>query len=179
MTMLWTGPELLSALGAEVVGALPSGVSGMSIDTRTLQRGDVFFALSGENRDGHAFVEAAFATGAAAAVVTRSNASALSAFGPLLVVDDVLRAMERLGVASRARMAGRVAAVTGSVGKTSTKEALRHALARQGATHASVASYNNHWGVPLTLARMPRETEFGVFEIGMNHPSRSCRSRAS
>ncbi len=170
MNMLWTHTDALAGLGAACVGRPPAGLSGMSIDTRTLQAGDLFFALAGENRDGHAFVEAAFRAGAAAAVVTAPNADALKAFGPLYVVDDVLKAMERLGAASRARMGGRVAAITGSVGKTSTKEALRHVLARQGATHASVASYNNHWGVPLTLARMPAGTAFGVFEIGMNHP---------
>jgi UDP-N-acetylmuramoyl-tripeptide--D-alanyl-D-alanine ligase len=170
MTMLWTHADVLAGLGATLAGAPPVGVSGMSIDTRTLERGDLFFALSGENRDGHAFVEAAFGAGAAAAVVTPANVVALGHLGPLYVVDDVLKAMERLGLASRARMQGRVVGVTGSVGKTSTKEALRHVLARQGATHASVASYNNHWGVPLTLARMPAATQFGVFEIGMNHP---------
>jgi UDP-N-acetylmuramoyl-tripeptide--D-alanyl-D-alanine ligase len=170
MTALWTRDDLIAGLRASVPGEAPESVSGMSIDTRTLQPGDLFFALAGENRDGHAFIEAAFKAGAAAAVVTGANAPALARFGPLLVVDDVLAAMERLGAAARARMAGRVVAVTGSVGKTSTKEALRHVLARQGETHASVASYNNHWGVPLTLARMPAATEFGVFEIGMNHP---------
>lgn len=168
--MLWSHPKLLAGLRATLVGAPPAGVSGMSIDTRTLQPGDLFLALQGENRDGHDFVESAFKAGAAAAVVTAPNVDRLRASGPLYVVDDVLRALERLGQASRARMRGRVAAVTGSVGKTSTKEALRHVLARQGLTHASVASYNNHWGVPLTLARMPRETAYGVFEIGMNHP---------
>jgi UDP-N-acetylmuramoyl-tripeptide--D-alanyl-D-alanine ligase len=168
--MLWSHADVMAGLGAQFVGAPPAGVSGMSIDTRTLAAGDLFFALQGESRDGHAFVEAALAKGAAAAVVTASNVDTLKAFGALYVVDDVLLAMERLGRASRARTGGRVASVTGSVGKTSTKEALRHVLSRQGATHASVASYNNHWGVPLTLARMPRDTQFGVFEIGMNHP---------
>ncbi len=170
MTALWLKDELLTALGAKASDGAPAQVSGMSIDTRTLEKGDLFFALQGENRDGHDFVENAFKAGAAAAVVTAPNVARLKGFGPLLVVDDVLKGMERLGRASRARMTGRVVAVTGSVGKTSTKEALRHVLARQGATHASVASYNNHWGVPLTLARMPKATEFGVFEIGMNHP---------
>jgi UDP-N-acetylmuramoyl-tripeptide--D-alanyl-D-alanine ligase len=170
MTMLWTAAALASGLQAKLEGLPPSGVSGMSIDTRSLQKGDLFFALQGEARDGHTFVEAAFKAGAAAAVVTAPNVHALKAFGPLYVVDDVLSAMERLGQAARARMKGRVLAVTGSVGKTSTKEALRHVLSRQGATHASIASYNNHWGVPLTLARMPRDTRYGVFEIGMNHP---------
>jgi UDP-N-acetylmuramoyl-tripeptide--D-alanyl-D-alanine ligase len=170
MTMLWNHADIIIGLGATLTGAAPAGVSGMSIDTRTLEPGDLFFALQGEARDGHAFVEAALAKGAAAAVVTAPNVDALKGFGALYVVDDVLAAMERLGRAARARMRGRVAAVTGSVGKTSTKEALRHVLSRQGATHASVASYNNHWGVPLTLARMPAATEYGVFEIGMNHP---------
>jgi UDP-N-acetylmuramoyl-tripeptide--D-alanyl-D-alanine ligase len=169
MTALWTSDELLTGLGATAIGLVPA-VSGMSIDTRSIARGDLFFALQGENRDGHAFVEAAFAAGAAAAVVTQANVSALKGFGPLCVVPDALAAMERLAEAARRRMHGRVVAVTGSVGKTSTKEALLHVLSRQGATHASVASYNNHWGVPLTLARMPRDTAFGVFEIGMNHP---------
>jgi UDP-N-acetylmuramoyl-tripeptide--D-alanyl-D-alanine ligase len=170
MNLLWTHAALAKGLGATLVGRAPAGVSGMSIDTRTLAKGDLFFALQGESRDGHAFVEAAFKAGAAAAVVTAPNVDALKALGPLYVVDDALKAMERLGIASRARMHGRVLAVTGSVGKTSTKEALRHVLSRQGETHASIASYNNHWGVPLTLARMPAETQFGVFEIGMNHP---------
>ncbi|MGL4239857.1 MAG: UDP-N-acetylmuramoylalanyl-D-glutamyl-2,6-diaminopimelate--D-alanyl-D-alanine ligase, partial [Beijerinckiaceae bacterium] len=169
MTALWTADDLRKGLGAETEGRVPA-VTGMSIDTRTIAKGDLFFALAGENRDGHEFVEAAFAAGAAAAVITRPNVDKLKQLGPLLIVDDVLKAMERLGVASRARMNGRVVAITGSVGKTSTKEALRHVLARQGETHASIASYNNHWGVPLTLARMPEATQYGVFEIGMNHP---------
>ncbi len=170
MTMLWSHRDVMAGLGAKFVGVPPGGVSGMSIDTRTLAAGDLFFALQGEARDGHDFVEAALEKGAAAAVVTETNVAQLKTFGALYVVDDVLLAMERLGRAARSRMSGRVAAVTGSVGKTSTKEALRHVLSRQGATHASVASYNNHWGVPLTLARMPQDTAFGVFEIGMNHP---------
>jgi UDP-N-acetylmuramoyl-tripeptide--D-alanyl-D-alanine ligase len=170
MNMLWSHADLMAGLGATLVGTAPSGVSGMSIDTRTLRSGNLFFALQGESRDGHTFVEGALAKGAAAAVVTAPNVKALKGFGALYVVDDVLAAMERLGRASRVRMQGRVVAVTGSVGKTSTKEALRHVLSRQGETHASVASYNNHWGVPLTLARMPQNTEYGVFEIGMNHP---------
>ncbi|MGL4634936.1 MAG: UDP-N-acetylmuramoylalanyl-D-glutamyl-2,6-diaminopimelate--D-alanyl-D-alanine ligase [Beijerinckiaceae bacterium] len=169
MTMLWTHDDLLSGLGAVLVGKAPAGVSGMSIDTRTIAPGDLFFALQGESRDGHEFVQMALEKGAAAAVVTAPNVDALKGFGALYVVDDALLAMERLGRASRARMQGRVLTVTGSVGKTSTKEALLHVLARQGMTHASVASYNNHWGVPLTLARMAKDTEYGVFEVGMNH----------
>jgi UDP-N-acetylmuramoyl-tripeptide--D-alanyl-D-alanine ligase len=168
--MLWTHDTLLAGLDAALAGQAPVGVSGMSIDTRSIQKGDLFFALQGESRDGHAFVEAAFKAGAGAAVVTQPNVAALKDFGPLYVVNDVLGAMERLGRASRARVSCPLVAVTGSVGKTSTKEALRHVLSKQGNTHASVASYNNHWGVPLTLSRMPADTQFGVFEIGMNHP---------
>jgi UDP-N-acetylmuramoyl-tripeptide--D-alanyl-D-alanine ligase len=167
---LWTGAELEAAMGARSVGAPVTGAVGLSIDTRTLATGDLFFALSGENRDGHAFVPAAFAAGAAAAVVRLDRADELAAHGPLLAVPDVLAAMEALGRAARARVDATVVAVTGSVGKTSTKEALRHVFSRAGATHASVASYNNHWGVPLTLGRMPAGTRHAIFEIGMNHP---------
>jgi UDP-N-acetylmuramoyl-tripeptide--D-alanyl-D-alanine ligase len=144
-------------------------VHGVSIDTRTLQPGDLFFAIRGDANDGHAFVEKAFEKGAAAAVVDEAHADALKGFGTLFVVHDVLRAMEDLGRAARRRMTGMVVAITGSVGKTSTKEMLKGVVASFGKVHASVASYNNHWGVPLTLARMPAETSFGIFEIGMNH----------
>lgn len=166
---LWTGFGLMAPLGARMVGAVPAGVSGISIDTRTLQPGDLFIAIQGEAGDGHAHVRTAFAKGAAAAVVDEAHATALRDAGPLYVVDDTLLAMRRLGQAGRARSKAKIIAVTGSVGKTSTKEALRLVLAGAGETHASVASYNNHWGVPLTLARMPRTAAFGVFEIGMNH----------
>lgn len=167
MTALWTS----AALTAATHGHWPAGsaaVNGLSIDTRTLQRGDLFVALK-DVRDGHEFVRNAFAAGAAAALVDAAHAKGLVGAGPLLVVEQVLAGLERLGQAGRARMHGRVIAVTGSVGKTSTKEMLRTVFEPQGATHASVASYNNHWGVPLTLARMPAKTEFGIFEVGMNH----------
>ncbi|ACK52370.1 UDP-N-acetylmuramoylalanyl-D-glutamyl-2,6-diaminopimelate/D-alanyl-D-alanyl ligase [Methylocella silvestris BL2] len=168
---LWTGLGLVAPLEARISGGAPRrGATGVSIDTRTLCPGDLFFAISGFNSDGHDYVAAALEKGALAAVVDEAHAESLARLGPLYVVrDDVLAALERLGVAARARTRARIAAVTGSVGKTSTKEALRLALSAAGRTHASVASYNNHWGVPLTLARMPRQTEFGVFEIGMNH----------
>ena len=148
-----------------------SAVTGVSIDTRTLQPGDLFIALTGDRRDGHEFVKAAFEKGAAAALVRADRVSSLSTGGPLIPVDDTLAALIEIGAASRARLSSdaRVVAVTGSVGKTGTKEALRLILAKQGATHASVASYNNHFGVPLTLARMDQATKFGIFEIGMNH----------
>ncbi|TFZ58417.1 UDP-N-acetylmuramoylalanyl-D-glutamyl-2,6-diaminopimelate--D-alanyl-D-alanine ligase [Methylorubrum sp. Q1] len=170
---LWTPAALEAATGGRLIGA-PRAVTGASIDTRSLEPGDLFFAIRGEARDGHDFVPAALGKGAGAAVVSASRASEFADAGPVLAVpgegdDPVLDAMRRLGLAARARTGAAIVAVTGSVGKTGTKEALRHVLSAQGATHASVASYNNHWGVPLTLTRMPEATRFGVFEIGMNH----------
>lgn len=169
-SVLWSSLGLVGPLAARVSGAVPrGGIAGISIDSRTVQPGELFFAIKGANSDGHDYVGAAFENGAAAAVVDEAHAGALRTLGPLYVVADVLAALERLGSSARARSAARIAAVTGSAGKTSTKEALRLVLAQAGASHASVASYNNHWGVPLTLARMPKATRFGIFEIGMNH----------
>jgi UDP-N-acetylmuramoyl-tripeptide--D-alanyl-D-alanine ligase len=167
---LWPMADFLAAMSAEPRGALPETVTGISIDTRSLTPGDAFFAIRGEARDGHEFVEAALKAGASVAVVDPDHAPALAPFGPLAVVPDVLKGLEALGMARRAELSARVVAVTGSVGKTGTKEALRHVLSRQGETHAPIASYNNHWGVPLTLARTPRSVRFGVYEIGMNAP---------
>jgi UDP-N-acetylmuramoyl-tripeptide--D-alanyl-D-alanine ligase len=167
---LWTSLGLIGPLSARVSGSIPRrGVTGISIDTRTLGEGELFFAIKGPNSDGHDFVGAAFDKGAVAAVVDEPHAKVLKELGPLYVVNDVLPSLERLGIAARERSNARIVAVTGSVGKTSTKEALRLALAQTGAVHASIASYNNHWGVPLTLARMPKNTAFGIYEIGMNH----------
>ena len=171
---LWTGEEACEAMQARCIGALPARIEGISIDTRSLKPGDLFFAITGEARDGHDFVVAALEKGAAAAVIARDKAEALAASceslpGALFVVPDTLAAMEDLGRAARARSNARIIAITGSVGKTGSKEAMRLLLSRSGRTHASAASYNNHWGVPLTLARMPRDSEYGVFEIGMNH----------
>ncbi|MBE0453940.1 UDP-N-acetylmuramoyl-tripeptide--D-alanyl-D-alanine ligase [Roseovarius autotrophicus] len=163
---LWTAAEAAAATGGSISGDWRA--TGVSIDTRTLQPGDLFVALSAA-RDGHEFVAQALAKGAAAALVSRIPEGAPKG-APLLLVADVQAALEALGRAGRARMRGRVISVTGSVGKTSTKEMLRAVLSHQGRTHAAEASYNNHWGVPLTLARMPAETEFAVIEIGMNHP---------
>jgi UDP-N-acetylmuramoyl-tripeptide--D-alanyl-D-alanine ligase len=165
---LWTQDEIVTATGARV-GAGFAQATGASIDTRTLEPGDLYFAIKGDVHDGHDFVPAALEKGASAAVVSQDKAAAFEGSDRLIVVPDVLEAMRQLGSAARKRTDAKIVAITGSVGKTGTKEAMRLALSRQGATHASVASYNNHWGVPLTLARMPRETEFGVFEIGMNH----------
>jgi len=169
MNALWTEAELARALGSPSA-PLDVPVEGVSIDTRTLRPGDLFFAIKGEASDGHDFVARAFEAGAAAAVISRPRAPSLAAHETTFAVDDTLRAMERLGRAARARATARVVAVTGSVGKTSAKEMLRAALGRSGPTHASAASYNNHWGVPLTLARLPSNAAYAVIEIGMNHP---------
>lgn len=163
---LWTSQDAVAATGGRTTCAWSAG--GVSIDTRTIAQGDLFVALEAA-RDGHDFVAAALEKGAAAALVSRIP-EGLDETAPLLIVADVLEGLEALGVAARARTDARVVAVTGSVGKTSTKEMLRAMLSEQGRTHASVASYNNHWGVPLTLARMPVDTQFAVIEIGMNHP---------
>ena len=163
---LWTSAEAAEATGGRVTATWTA--TGVSIDTRTLQPGDLFVALTAA-RDGHDFVAQALDKGAAAALVSRVP-DGLAEDAPLLVVDDVQTGLEALGVASRKRTQAKVVGVTGSVGKTSTKEMLRTVLGAHGAVHAAQASYNNHWGVPLTLARMPRDTEFAVIEIGMNHP---------
>jgi UDP-N-acetylmuramoyl-tripeptide--D-alanyl-D-alanine ligase len=168
MSHLWTLEAMTAAMRAEGVGVLPADVNGISIDSRTLLKGDAFFAIKGGNRDGHDFVEGALKAGAGLVVIER-NQRGRFADAPLLIVPDVLEALRDLARAARDRMHAKVIAVTGSVGKTGTKEALRLALSPEGETHASAASYNNHWGVPLSLARCPAGTKYAVFEIGMNH----------
>lgn len=164
--VLWRSEDAEAATGGRATR--PFAATGVSIDTRTLRAGELFVALK-DVRDGHDFVAAALAKGAAAALVSRVP-EGVAEDAPLLIVPDVLRGLEDLGRAARARTKARVVGITGSVGKTSTKEMLRAILGGQGRVHAAEASYNNHWGVPLTLARMPEETEFAVIEIGMNHP---------
>ncbi|EHH08393.1 UDP-N-acetylmuramoylalanyl-D-glutamyl-2, 6-diaminopimelate/D-alanyl-D-alanyl ligase, partial [Mesorhizobium amorphae CCNWGS0123] len=150
---------------------MPEGISGISIDSRSLQPGDAFFAIKGEVMDGHDFATAAVKAGAGVLVVAEGKLPSLGRLtAPMIVVQDVLAALEKLGVAARARSNARIIAVTGSAGKTTTKEALRHVLSAVGKVHASAQSFNNHWGVPLTLARMPADCDYAVFEIGMNHP---------
>jgi len=159
---LWTSAEIIAATGGGANGAA-FAATGVSIDTRTIQPGDLFVALAGV-RDGHDFIEQALAKGAAGALATRDGA------GDRILVGDTLVALEQMGVAARDRSPkARRGAVTGSVGKTSVTQAVAAGLALAGPSHASVESYNNHIGVPLTLARMPRGTARGVFEIGMNH----------
>ncbi len=167
---LWRCDEMLAAMQATPVGALPAAITGISIDSRSVHPGEAYFAIKGDVLDGHKFVAMAGKAGAGLAVVSEEKAPELHNAGvPLLIVDNVLEALERLGLAARARTKAKIIAITGSVGKTSTKEALRHVLAAMGPVHASVASFNNHWGVPLTLARMPADVRFGIFEVGMNH----------
>ncbi|MCP5036786.1 MAG: UDP-N-acetylmuramoyl-tripeptide--D-alanyl-D-alanine ligase [Rhodobacteraceae bacterium] len=166
MSVLWTSEEAVAATGG--TSAVAWRASGVSIDTRTVEPGDLFVALK-DQRDGHDFVADALDKGAAAALVSRVP-EGVSADAPLLLVGDVLSALEDMGRAARARTRAKVIGVTGSVGKTGTKEMLRKALEAQGRVHAAERSFNNHWGVPLTLARMPTDTDFAVIEIGMNHP---------
>lgn len=165
MSALWTSDEVAEALGTVI--AVPFEANGVTFDSRAVGDGDLFFALKGETTDGHAFVAEAMKHGAAAAVVSRDvkNAS-----GTLIRVPDTMKALEGLGRAARRRSKARIASVTGSVGKTSTKDALRAMLSAQAPTSASAASFNNHVGVPISLALLPREARYGVFEIGMNHP---------
>jgi UDP-N-acetylmuramoyl-tripeptide--D-alanyl-D-alanine ligase len=163
---LWSSEEAAAATKGR--SAVAWNAYGVSIDTRTLQSGDLFVALQGDNRDGHEFVPAALSKGAAAALVSRALKD-LAADAPLLLVGDTQQGLEALGRASRERSSAKIVAVTGSAGKTTTKEMLRLILAGAGSVAASAASYNNHWGVPLSLARMPRTSGYGVFELGMNH----------
>jgi UDP-N-acetylmuramoyl-tripeptide--D-alanyl-D-alanine ligase len=166
---LWTVDAMAAAMGAERHGALPQSVPGLSIDSRTVVEGEAFFAIT-DRRDGHEFVASALAGGAGLAVVAAEKRAQFGAETPLLIVPDVLASLRDLAAAARARTAAKVIAVTGSVGKTGTKEALRLALSKDGETHASIASYNNHWGVPLSLARCPESARYAVLEMGMNHP---------
>jgi UDP-N-acetylmuramoyl-tripeptide--D-alanyl-D-alanine ligase len=164
---LWTATEAAQAMRGNAQGG-DWFAWGVATDSRTLTGGDLFFALEGATHDGHDHIAGAFAGGAAAAVVHRVP-DGIAPDAKLVVVDDTLAALGRLGRAARARTTAKVAAITGSVGKTGTKEALRLVLADQSPTHASVSSYNNYVGVPLSLARMPADSAYGVFEVGMNH----------
>ena len=173
---LWTFDEFITAMRGRPTGTTAPAIEGISIDSRTLAVGDAFFAIRGEALDGHDYVGKAAAQGAALAVIAEDRLAALGRLTlPLVVVSDVLSALEALGRAARARTAARIAAITGSVGKTTTKEMLARVLGASGPTHFSPASFNNHWGVPLTLARMPAQSQFGVFELGMNHAGEITR----
>lgn len=168
MTVLWTAADAALATGG--ANTAPWTAARVSIDTRSLAAGDLFVALhgAGANRDGHDFVAAAFEKGAAAAMVDRAIPG-LPRAAPVLRVADTLAGLGALGAFARARTAARILAVTGSVGKTGTKEALRLALGACGTAFASAGSLNNHWGAPLSLAQMPPGSDYGIFELGMNH----------
>ena len=161
---LWSSTEAEAATLGKASARF--SVNGLSIDTRTIKEGDLFVALKGDARDGHDFVRAALDAKAGAALVSHIPEGVS---GPLLTVANTQRGLEDLARAARARSNAKILAVTGSAGKTTTKEILRHALNGLGRTHVSAASYNNHWGVPLSLASLPADAEYGVFEIGMNH----------
>ncbi len=163
---LWTAKDAALATGG--TASNDWSATGVSIDTRTLEPGDLFIALKGPNFDGHKFAADALKKGAAAVMVDH-RPDPVTEDAPVLLVEDTLSGLQALGNASRQRTAAKIVAVTGSAGKTGTKDALFRALSAQGATTASAASYNNHWGVPLSLARMAPDDRFGVFEIGMNH----------
>ncbi|MFI5030942.1 MAG: UDP-N-acetylmuramoyl-tripeptide--D-alanyl-D-alanine ligase [Reyranellales bacterium] len=166
MSALWTSDEVARALSPIAMSA-PFEANGVTFDSRAVAAGDIFFALPGETTDGHAFVANALSRGAAVAVVSRAM---MGAADRLIRVPDTLKALVALGHAGRKRSVARIASVTGSVGKTSTKDAMRAILSAQAPTSASTASFNNHVGVPISLARLPRDARYGVFEIGMNHP---------
>lgn len=160
---LWSHKDAQKATGGIATGEWVA--AGVSIDSRTVKKGDLFIALIGENNDGHDYIAQAFANGAAAAVVSREGKTD----SPVLKVEDTLKALEKLAAAARARSGATIIGVTGSVGKTGTKELLATAFSALGQTHASQKSYNNLWGVPLTLASMDAGCDFGIFEMGMNH----------
>ncbi len=171
MAALWTAHDAAAATGGAAAAPADTGwlASGVAIDSRAIAADDLFVALKGPNFDGHDFVAQSLGAGAAAALVSHTPDD-LPNGAPLLLVADTMAALEALGRAARARSSARICAITGSVGKTGTKEALRLALSGQAATTANLGSLNNHWGVPLSLARLAADSAFGIFEIGMNHP---------
>lgn len=164
--VIWTSAEAVAATGGHATHEFAA--TGVSIDTRTLQKGQAFLALKGDKLDGHDYVEAAFKAGASVAIVAKGYKPKDAAW-PLLQVEDTMQALEALGKASRDRTKAAIIGVTGSAGKTGTKEMIAVMLGASGKTHASKKSFNNHWGVPLSLANLPKDARFAVFEMGMNH----------
>ena len=167
-SLSWSAESVIRAVRGQCLHEQSWHAEGVSIDSRTLKRGDLFVALQGPDLDGHAYVAKAMEAGAAAAIVARQP-EGVGASSPLVFVEDTFKALEDLGQAGRLRAKARIVAVTGSVGKTGTKEMLRRALSAVGDTYANEGSLNNHWGVPLSLARLPEAARFGVLEMGMNH----------
>ncbi|WP_455473788.1 UDP-N-acetylmuramoyl-tripeptide--D-alanyl-D-alanine ligase [Bartonella sp. B30(2025)] len=170
MIALWDKQTLLTAMKGFTIGCIPETFSGVSIDSRTLVKGDIFFCIKGDRFDGHDFAAQAYAQGAGAVVIAQDHLPEVEKLSlPFIVVPDVLQALEKLAQAARKRSKAKIIAITGSVGKTTTKEILKQTLETVGKVHANPASFNNCWGVPLTLARMPVDSDYGIFEIGMNH----------
>ena len=167
MARLFTVGEIIAATGGRAEGLTGDSVCSLSIDSREIAPEGLFIAIKGDRFDGHDFVASALENGAVAALVSQEKADGLG--DRLIVVPDALQGLVDLAKAARGRSSAQIVAVTGSAGKTTTKEAIRAVLSSAGATHASIKSFNNHWGVPLTVARMPEDARFGVFEIGMNH----------
>ncbi len=163
---LWSAADILKATHGQSESVNWS-VNGLSIDSRTLKKGDLFIALEGPEQDGHRFIEQAVLAGAAGVLVHQSH---IKSSVPVIKVHDTQKALIELGQAGRIRSKAKIVGITGSVGKTSTKEMLRLVLSASGNTHASEASFNNHWGVPFSLAKLPIKADFGIFEMGMNHP---------
>ena len=163
--MIWTASEMIKATSGQIKGASDWSVTGLALDNRKTQKGDVFIALEGENHDGHDYAEAAYDAGAVAALVSREMPSDI----PQIIVDNTQTALEGLARHARQRCSAQIVAITGSVGKTGTKHIVSSCLSALGHTHASQGNYNNHIGAPLSLALMPRDTDYGVFELGMNH----------
>jgi UDP-N-acetylmuramoyl-tripeptide--D-alanyl-D-alanine ligase len=171
MKTLWTFKDALEALHNRGVKSTHNAAweaTGVAIDSRTVKPGDLFIALQGPNQDGHLYIEKALAAGAVA-VLGHKKPNDYSGQKPLLMVDDTFKALQDLGTFSRQRAQGKIIAVTGSVGKTGSKEQLRLILSMHAETYANEGSFNNHWGVPLSLARLPDDARYGVFELGMNH----------
>lgn len=167
--VLWPAEELIEGLNGELIAGELQAADGISIDSRDIAQHDAFFAIKGDLFDGHDYAQKAAENGASVVVISDAECKVEADGVACILVDDVLASLGRLAVAARARTKAKIVAITGSVGKTSTKEFLRACLEVCGKTHASIKSFNNHWGVPISLARMPKDTEFGVFEIGMNH----------
>jgi len=168
MTSLWTVAEAVTATGGRAERLADGDLSSVSIDSREIEPGALFVAIKGDKLDGHDYVKTALDAGASAALVSQAWFKT-NGGEKLIVVADPLEGLRGLARAARARTTAKIVAVTGSAGKTTTKEAIRTVLSAAGPTHYSIKSFNNHWGVPLMLARMPREAEYGGFEIGMNH----------
>lgn len=168
MADLFSIEELIEVTGGHAENINVDAISSISIDSRTISEGALYVAIKGDRFDGHGFVHKAVVNGAAATLVSEEKARELAGL-PLIIVDDPLAGLVKIAKAARARSKAKIVAITGSAGKTTTKSMVAEILSRVGGTHASIKSYNNHWGVPLMLASMPESAKFGVFEIGMNH----------